>query len=113
MIEKETIKSENYSIDLTLPNITIDEKKYKIACSFSALQVKGVEDGNIPGISPKNFLDLKLSDYLYRGKGGLLSSGEFLILEFLLNLFSPGIYDEFNLGRAINIWDDQQREECN
>ena len=92
--------------------MTIDEKMYKIACSFPALQFKGVEDGNIPGISPKDFLDLKLSDYLYRGRGCLLSSGEFLILEFLLNLFSPCIYKEFNLGRAINIWDSEQISAC-
>ena len=92
--------------------MTIDEKMYKIACSFPALQFKGVEDGNIPGINPKNFLDLKLSDYLYRGKGGLLSSGEFLILVFLLNLFSPGIHKEFNLGRAINVWDSGQISAC-
>ena len=92
--------------------MTIDERMFEIACSFPALQFKGVEDGKIPGISHKDFLDLKLSDYLYRGRGGLLSSGEFLILEFLLNLFSPSIHKEFNLGSALNVWDNQQTSAC-
>ena len=84
---------------------SVDERLYRIACAFPALREKGVEAGRIPGISPVGFSDAVLSDYLYRGGGGRLSSGEFLILEALLNLCDPTRYDRFNLGRALQILD--------
>ncbi len=62
-----------------------EKRLYQIACSFPALQFKGVENGHIPGISKDGFYDLELSKYLYQGRGGVLSTGEFLILEALLN----------------------------
>jgi hypothetical protein len=62
-----------------------DERLFEIACTFPALQHKGVEKGNIPGITSTDFYDLDLAEYLYNGRGGALSHGEFLILEALLN----------------------------
>ncbi len=59
----------------------IDKIMFEIACSFPALQSKGVKDGDIPGIAPTEFHDGKLSEYLYKGYGGRLSGGEFMILE--------------------------------
>ena len=82
-----------------------DERLYQIACSFPALRQKGVAKGNIPGITPTNFYDLDLARYLYKGGGGLLSHGEFLILEGLLNLCNPQIHDKFNLGEALQTLD--------
>ena len=84
---------------------TKDERLYKIACSFPALKRKGVEHGDIPGITPKGFYDQKLSNYLYKGDGGVLSSGEFLLLEFLLNICSPDTYNGFNFGNALYVLD--------
>jgi len=82
-----------------------DERLYQIACAFPALRHKGVEKGHIPGITPTDFFDLDLSDWLYQGGGGLLSHGEFLILEALLNLCNPAIHDRFNLGEALQTLD--------
>jgi hypothetical protein len=82
-----------------------DERLYHIACSFPALQKKGVEAGDIPGITPTGFYDLTLADYLYNGPGVGLSHGEFLILEALLNLCNPDIHDRFNLGEALHVLD--------
>ncbi len=82
-----------------------DERLYRIACSFPALRHKGVAKGNIPGITPTDFYDLDLSSWLYKGGGGLLSHGEFLILEALLNLCNPSIHDRFNLGEALQTLD--------
>jgi hypothetical protein len=82
-----------------------DERLYEIACSFPALQHKGVEKGHIPGITPSDFFDLDLANYLYEGRGGALSHGEFLILEALLNLCNPDIHDQFNLGDALHVLD--------
>jgi hypothetical protein len=81
-----------------------DRRLYEIACSFPALKNKGVQDGHIPGITPTDFFDLDLSTWLYKG-GGLLSHGEFLILEALLNLCNPSIHDRFNLGEALQTLD--------
>lgn len=82
-----------------------DERLYKIACSFPALQYKGVEKGGIPGITPTDFFDLDLAAWLYKGEGGLLSHGEFLILEALLNLCNPSMHRRFNLGEALQTLD--------
>jgi hypothetical protein len=81
------------------------ERLYQIACAFPALRHKGVAKGHIPGIKPTDFLDLDLADWLYKGGGGLLSHGEFLILEALLNLCNPAIHDRFNLGEALQTLD--------
>jgi hypothetical protein len=82
-----------------------DQRLYQIACSFPALQHKGVEKGNIPGITANDFLDLDLAHWLYNGNGGALSHGEFLIIEALLNLCNPDIHDQFNLGDALHVLD--------
>jgi len=84
---------------------TVDQRLYQIACSFPALRRKGVEQGHIPGISPNDFCDLDLAAWLYHGAGGVLSHGEFLILEALLNLCNPTIHNKFNLGDALNVLD--------
>ncbi len=85
--------------------MTVDERIYQIACSFPVLRKKGLEDGDIPGLTPKGFYDQKLAAFVYNGSHGALSSGEILVLEFLLNLFDPHIYPSFNLGRAVQVWD--------
>jgi hypothetical protein len=85
--------------------MTSDQRLYEIACSFPALRHKGVEKGSIPGITKDDFLDLDLANYLYKGRGGALSSGEFLILEALLNLCNPDLHPKFNLGDALHILD--------
>ena len=82
---------------------TVDQRLYEIACSFPALQHKGVARGRIPGITPTDFCDLDLAAWLYQGGGGLLSSGEFLILEALLNLCNPSEHQRFNLGNALRV----------
>jgi len=87
-----------------------DERLYQIACSFPALKFKGVEQGNIPGITPTDFYDLKLADWLYKGGGGVLSHGEFLILEALLNLCNPDLHDQFNLGDALHVLDEKNMQ---
>ncbi len=92
--------------------MTFDEKIYRIACSFPTLRRKGVADGNIPGIKPDDFCERKLYTFLHRGSAGAWSSGEILVLEFLLNLFAPDIYDRFNFGRALNVWDDEHVNCC-
>jgi hypothetical protein len=85
--------------------MTKDQRLYEIACSFPALQHKGVEKGDIPGITRDDFLDLDLANYLYEGRGGALSSGEFLILEALLNLCNPDLHKKFNIGDALHVLD--------
>ncbi|KJS30847.1 MAG: hypothetical protein VR64_14060 [Desulfatitalea sp. BRH_c12] len=93
---------------------TNDQRLFEIACSFPALRFKGVDKGNIPGITPTDFYDLDLSNYLYEGGGGVLSHGEFLILEALLNLCNPDIHKLFNLGEALQILDpDNMQALCN
>ena len=82
-----------------------DERFYEIACTFPALRKKGVHTGHVPGITPTDFCDLDLANYLYRGRGAGLSNGEFLILEALLNLFNPALHDRFNLGLALQVLD--------
>jgi hypothetical protein len=85
--------------------MTSDQRLFEIACSFPALRHKGVERGHIPGITPTDFYDLDLADYLYNGRGGVLSHGEFLILEALLNLCNPDLHERFNLGKALHTLD--------
>jgi hypothetical protein len=92
--------------------MTSDERLYQIACSFPALRRKGVEQGDIPGIRPDGFYDIELSDYLYQGGGGVLSSGEFLLLEFLLNLYNPDAHPKFNMGRAVRVLDCEHMRQC-
>jgi len=82
-----------------------DQRLYEIACSFPALRHKGLEKGDIPGITPTDFYDLDLADWLYQGGGGLLSHGEFLIIEALLNLCNPHRHPRFNLGEALEVLD--------
>ena len=89
----------------TKPTCTDDRRIFEIACSFPALKKKGVADGSIPGISPEEFHDGHLAEYLYNGPGRALSQGVFKILEFLLNLFSPYCHDKFNLGDALRTFD--------
>lgn len=83
----------------------VDQRMYRIACSLPALKRKGAVQGDIPGIRPDGFYDIELHDFLYKGGGGALSSGEFLLLEFLLNLYDPDAYPRFNFGRAVQVWD--------
>ncbi len=91
---------------------TTDRRMFEIACSIPALKRKGVEDGHIPGINPDEFHDGILSDYLYHGGGGVLSSGEVMILEFLLNLFAPYCHEKFNLGDALKTLDPGNMNAC-
>ncbi|MCP4216786.1 MAG: hypothetical protein GY765_19200 [bacterium] len=78
------------------------DRMYKIACSFPVLKAKGVEDGEIPGITPSGFYDEKLSDFHCNA---CWSQGELLVLEFLLNLYNPHAYKKFNFGLALGVWD--------
>lgn len=85
--------------------MTSDQRLFEIACSFPALRRKGVAQGDIPGITPDDFFDLDLANYLYHGPGGGLSNGEFMILEALLNFCNPDLHARFNLGQALRILD--------
>ena len=85
---------------------------YEIAVTFPTMAWKGVEEGRIPGLSPDRFCPEDLWDFLCNGKGGAWSSGEKLVLNFLLNLYSPGAYDGFNLGYAMNTWDEKHVQAC-
>ena len=88
------------------------DKIYRIACTFPALTRKGVAGGDIPGISPDGFCADELHDFLYHGGGGAWSSGEVLILQFLLNLYDPYEYKAFNLGRALIVLDPDNMTAC-
>jgi hypothetical protein len=85
--------------------MTQPDRLYQIACMFPALKRKGVEQGHVPGITQKTFNEGELSDYLYKGSGGMLSHGEFILLEFLLNLSNPTGYPKFNIGNALHVLD--------
>ena len=87
-----------------------DKRLFEIACSFPALRFKGVEKGNIPGITATEFFDLDLADYLYNGRGRALSHGEFLIIEALLNLCNTDIHNRFNLGDALHVLDERNMQ---
>jgi len=84
---------------------------YEIACSFPALNRKCVDQGHITGIEPDCFCAETFADFI-NGHAGAWSSGEYLILEFLLNLGSPGTYSGFNMGRAVNVWDGDTMTAC-
>jgi hypothetical protein len=88
------------------------DRIYRIACTFPALSFKGMQRGNIPGIGPDGFCAGELHDFLYNGGGGLWSSGEVLILQFLLNLYDPYEYKAFNFGRALDILDPGHMSAC-
>jgi hypothetical protein len=88
------------------------DRIYRIACTFRALTFKGVERGDIPGINPDGFCAGELHDFLYHGGGGLWSSGEVLILQFLLNLHDPHEYKAFNFGHALNVLDSGHMTAC-
>jgi hypothetical protein len=85
---------------------------YRIACTIPVLTFKGVERGDIPGIAPDGFCAAELHNFLYHGRGGVWSSGEVLILEFLLNLYDPYEYKAFNFGRALNVLDPRNLTAC-
>ena len=87
------------------------DKMYRIACTFQALTFKGVERGDIPGINPDGFCADELHEFLQRNCR-VWSSGEVLILEFLLNLYDPDQYKSFNFGRALNILDPGHMSAC-
>ena len=74
-------------------------------CAFVFAGIEPVKRADIPGITPTDFCDLDLAAWLYKGDGRALSHGEFLILEALLNLCNPDIHDQFNLGDALNVLD--------
>jgi hypothetical protein len=94
--------------------MTPDQRLYEIACSFPALRHKGVDKGRIPSITPTDFFDQDLAAWLYEGGGGLLSHGEFLIIEALLNLCNPQLHGRFNLGQALQTLDpDNMQALCN
>jgi hypothetical protein len=87
------------------------DKMYRIACTFRALTFKGVERGDIPGIAPDGFCADELHEFLQR-KCCVWSSGEILLLEFLLNLYDPDEYKSFNFGRALNVLDPGHMSAC-
>ena len=103
MTEKETTTREDALCDSKAK----PDRIYQIACLFPALKRKGALKGTIPGVRPDGFYDTELHDFLYKGNGGMLSTGEFLLLEFLLNLYNPDEYKGFNFGRAVNLLDDR------
>lgn len=86
--------------------MTSARRFYEIACSFPALKDKEVEKGLIPGIGKTAFSDQALAHYLYKGRGRLLSHGESMIIEALLNLADPDRHDRFNLGNALQVLDE-------
>ena len=82
---------------------TRTDKMYRIACTFPALRLKGVERGAIPGISPEGFDGDKLDEFLNHGHGRKWNIADAIILEFLLNLHDPSKYKSFNLGWALGL----------
>ena len=87
------------------------DRIYRIACTFRALTFKGVERGDIPGIHPDGFCADELDEFVQRN-GRIWSSGEVLLLEFLLNLYDPHHYTAFNFGRALNVLDPDHMSAC-
>jgi hypothetical protein len=87
------------------------DRIYRIACTFRALTFKGVERGDIPGIRPDGFCADELHEFLQRNCR-VWSSGEVLILEFLLNLYDPDQYTAFNFGRALDVLDPGHMSAC-
>lgn len=87
------------------------DRIYRIACTFRALTFKGVQRGNIPGINPEGFCAGELHEFLQRNCC-VWSSGEVLLLEFLLNLYDPDEYKSFNFGQALNVLDPGHMSAC-
>jgi len=87
------------------------DKMYRIACMFRVLTFKGVERGDIPGINPDGFCAAELNEFLQRNSR-IWSSGEVLILQFLLNLYDPYQYTAFNFGRALDVLDPRHMTAC-
>ena len=87
------------------------DRIYRIACTFRVLTFKGVERGDIPGINPDGFCAAELDEFLQRNSR-IWSSGEVLILEFLLNLYDPYQYTAFNFGRALDVLDPRHMTAC-
>jgi hypothetical protein len=79
------------------------DKMYRIACTFPALLLKGVERGAIPGIAPEGFDGDKLHEFLRHGRGRMWNIADVMILDFLLNLYDPSKYKSFNLGWALGL----------
>jgi hypothetical protein len=87
------------------------DRIYRIACTFRVLTFKGVERGDIPGINPDGFCADELHEFLQL-KRCIWSSGEVLILQFLLNLYNPYQYTAFNFGRALDVLDPGHMSAC-
>lgn len=103
-------KVANTAAEHKTPPPTTD-RIYRIACTFRALSFKGVERGNIPGIDQEGFCADKLDEFVQR-KCRIWSSGEVLLLEFLLNLYDPHQYTGFNFGRALEVLDPDHMSAC-
>jgi hypothetical protein len=93
------------------PNPPATDRIYRIACTFRALSFKGVERGGIPGIHPDGFCADELDEFVQR-KCRIWSSGEVLLIEFLLNLYDPHQYTGFNFGRALEVLDPGHMSAC-
>jgi hypothetical protein len=90
----------------------LEKRFYEMACAFPTMNRKGVQEGDIPGISKGRFNADELAEFVYNGGGCAWSTGEKLVLEFLLNLCNPGAYEGFNLGHALNVWDLSHMTAC-
>jgi hypothetical protein len=75
------------------------------------LLASGGDLDGIPGINPDGFCADELDEFLQR-KCRIWSSGEVLLLEFLLNLYDPYQYKAFNLGRALDVLDPGHISAC-
>ncbi len=108
MIRKKTTKSIQISTKLASTQLKTDIM-YQIACLFPVLEDKHVTKSQIPGITPRGINGRKLHDFLHDKEGGRLwSTGEVLVIEFLLNIYDPTEYKSFNFGMAANVWDSGQ-----
>ena len=92
--------------------MTPTQRFYDIACMFPVMNSKGIKLGDIPGISRDRFSPDDLAGFVYEGPGRVWSTGEKLVIEFLLNLYNPGLFNRFNLGFAMNVWDPVHMSAC-
>ncbi|WP_321419615.1 hypothetical protein [uncultured Desulfobacter sp.] len=92
--------------------MTFTQRFYEIACMFPVMNNKGVQKGDIPGIRKDRFCADDLAGFIYEGGGRAWSTGEKLVIEFLLNLYNPGAFDKFNIGFAMNVWDPTHMRAC-
>ncbi len=90
--------------------MTLTQTFYEIACMFPVMNYKGLQQGDIPGLRKDYFCTDDLAGFVYEGGGRAWSTGEKLVIELLLNLYSPGAFDRFNLGFAMNVWDMIEQE---